>query len=252
MRVPDPGPEQAAQPDRRLHRAGALAARLGDADVQRVVADLGQLLVGGGGEEDVARLHADLELVEVVVLQVGGVPQRAFDQRLRVGFAVFLQQVLLQAAGIDADADRAAVVAGGLHHFLHPLGAADIARIDPQAGGAGLRRLDRPAVVEMDIGHDRDIHLPHDLGQRGGAFRRRAGDPDDIDPGHLGLADLGDGRRRILGRRIGHGLDGDRRVATDEDLAHPDLPRLAPGDHLIGAIAHALGFPGTVAGGRCG
>ena len=35
--------------------------------------------------------------------------ERAFDQRLGAGLAIFLEQVLLEAAGVDPDADRAAV-----------------------------------------------------------------------------------------------------------------------------------------------
>ena len=159
-RVADAGPQQRAQADRRLHRAGAQAAGLGDAEMQRVVAGLGQLLVGGDREEDVGRLHADLELVEVVVLQDARVVERALDHRLGAGLAVFLQQVLLQRAGIDADAHRAAVVLGRLDHLAHPLGAADIAGIDAQAGGAGLGRLDGALVVEMDVGDDRHVRRP--------------------------------------------------------------------------------------------
>ena len=70
---------------------------------------LGELLVGGDREEHVGRLHRDLVLVEVMVLEDADMVERAFDQRLGAGLAIFLEQVLLEAAGIDADADRAAV-----------------------------------------------------------------------------------------------------------------------------------------------
>ena len=70
---------------------------------------LGELLVGGDGEEHVARLHRDLIFAEAVVLEDADMVERAFDQRLGAGLAIFLEQVLLEAAGIDADADRAAV-----------------------------------------------------------------------------------------------------------------------------------------------
>src|SRR3546814_8518102 len=40
----------------------------------------------------------------------------------------------LEAAGVDADADRAAVGLGRVDHFVDPLGRADIAGIDAQAG----------------------------------------------------------------------------------------------------------------------
>jgi len=56
--------------------------------------------------------------------------ERGFDHRLGAGLAVTLQEFLLQRAGVDADADRAIVVLGGLHHLAHALGRADIAGID--------------------------------------------------------------------------------------------------------------------------
>jgi hypothetical protein len=44
--------------------------------MQRVVRHVGRLLVGRDGEEHVGRLHADLEVVEVVLLQDVGVLAR--------------------------------------------------------------------------------------------------------------------------------------------------------------------------------
>ena len=111
--VADAGPQQAAHADRRLDRARAQGPRLGDAQVQRAVDGLGQHLIGGDGQEDVGRLHADLEFVEVVILQDPGVVERALDHRLGTGLAVALQQFALQRAGVDADAHGAAVVARG-------------------------------------------------------------------------------------------------------------------------------------------
>ena len=90
-----------------------------------------------------------------MVLEHADMVERAFDQRLGAGLAIFFEQVLFEAAGIDADADRAAVGLGGVDHFAHPLGRADIAGIDAQAGGAGIGRLERALVVEMDVGDDR-------------------------------------------------------------------------------------------------
>ncbi len=111
--------------------------------------------------------------------------ERAFDHRLGAGLAVFLQQVALERAGIDADAHRAAVVLGRLDDFAHAVGRADIAGIDAQAGGAALGRLDRPLIVEMDVGDDRHRDLPHDLLAARRRFLVGAGDPDDVGAGVL-------------------------------------------------------------------
>ena len=65
-----------------------------------------------------------------------GVIERALDHRLGARLAILLQQVLLQRAGIDADAHRAAMVLGGLHDVRTRCADADIAGIDAQAGRA--------------------------------------------------------------------------------------------------------------------
>ena len=155
--VADPGPQHVAHADGRLDRAGAQGPGLGHAQVQRAVDGLGQLLIGGDGQEGVGRLHRDLELVEVVVLQDAGVVQGALDHGVGAGLAVFLQQFLLQRAGVDADAHGAAMVLGRLNDVADAVGRADIAGIDAQAGGARLGRLDAALVVKMDVGHERHL-----------------------------------------------------------------------------------------------
>ena len=203
------------------------AAGLGDAEMQRVVAGLGQLLIGGDGEEHVGRLHADLELVEVVVL-AGCV---AWSSALSTiasgqGSPYFSSRSRLERAGIDADAHRAAVVRGRLDDLAHPLGAADIAGIDAQAGGARLGRLDGALVVEMDVGDDRHLRrLRTIVVQRRGRFLVGAGDADDVDAGLLQRADL---RRWSPSASavsvLVIDLHRDRRVAADRHRADHDLP----------------------------
>ena len=85
-------------PIARLDRAADEPARLGDAEVQRAVDLLGELLVGGDREEQVGGLHRDLVFVEVVVLEQLDMVERALDQRVGARLAVFLQQVALQAS----------------------------------------------------------------------------------------------------------------------------------------------------------
>ena len=166
-------------------------------------------------------MHADLELEEVVVLEDLGVVERALDHRLGAGLAVFLQQLALQRAGIDADAHRAAMVLGRLDHFAHALGRADIAGIDAQASGAVLGGLDRALIVEMDVGDDRHLHLADDMLQRRRRFLVGARDADDIGAGPLEGLDLLDRRLDVMGQRVGHRLDGDRGIAADRHRCRP-------------------------------
>ncbi len=150
---------------------------------------LGQLVIGRHRHERVAGLHRDLELVEVVVLQDAGVVQRALDHRVGARLAVLFQQFALQRAGVDADPHRTAVVAGRLDDVAHAVGAADIARIDPQAGRAGLGRLDAALVVEVNVGHERDLGLAGDGLEGGRGVGVRARDPHDVGAGFFQLTD---------------------------------------------------------------
>jgi hypothetical protein len=83
-----------------------------------------------------------------VILEQADMVQRGFDERFGTGLAIFLQQVPLEAAGIDADPDRAAIGLGGVDHFPHAIGRADIAGIDAQACRARIGRFQRALVVK--------------------------------------------------------------------------------------------------------
>ena len=131
-----------------------------------------------------------------MILEDANMVQRAFDQRLGTWFAIFFEQVLFEAAGVDADADRAAIGLGRADHFAHALGRADVARVDAQAGGTGVGRLQRALIMKMDVGDDRDAGCADDLFERGGRFDVGAGHADDVDPGLLAAADLVDRRDR--------------------------------------------------------
>src|SRR3546814_11470974 len=102
--------------------------------------------------EHVRGLAGDLELEEVLVLEHARMVQRALHHGLRAGLAIALQQLLLQRAGVHADAHGAVVVARRLHHLAHPLARADLAGVDAQAGGPRLRRLAARAVAAVDGG----------------------------------------------------------------------------------------------------
>ena len=214
--------------------------------MQRTINGFRELLIGRHGQEQVRGLHADLELVEVVVLQDASMVESAFDHRLGTGLAVAFQQVPLQRSGIDADPHRTAVVARCGDHLAHPIRRADIAGIDPQAGRPRLGRFDAAFVVEVDVGHDRDRGGPHDRRQGGGRVLVRAGDPHDIGAGLFQGPHLGDGRRRIAGHRVGHRLDRDRRVPTDLYGTDADLAAFAPLNGPPGAIVLGVSHDGKI------
>ena len=207
--------------------------------MQRIIADFSEAVIGRDRQEHVAGLHADLELVEILVLQIFHMLQRAFHQRFRAGFAIFFEQMLFEAAGVHADADGAAIGLGGVHHFADAFAAADVARVDAQAGGARVSRFQRALVVEMDVRHDRHLGGAGDGTERRGGFLGRAAHPDDIGAHILTGADLIDRRAGVFGGGVGHGLHGDRGIPAHRHFAHHDLPALAAGDVTPGTHAHA-------------
>ena len=167
-------------------------AGLGDAEMQRVVAGLGQLLIGGDGEEDVGRLHADLELVEVVVLAGCGRgrarsrPSPPGRARRTSPAGRVSSEPALTPMRIEQPWSLAAWITSRTRSAR-----ADVAGIDAQAGGARLGRLDGALVVEMDVGDDR--HLDACGRSPCSAARRvlvRAGDAHDVGAGLFQRADL--------------------------------------------------------------
>src|SRR6185437_9084187 len=81
-------------------------------------------------------------------------------------------------------------------------------------------------------------HLRDDVfeGRRG--LLVRAGDAHDIGAGPLQRLDLSYRRLDIMRQRVGHRLDGDRRVAADRYRADMDLPTLPSLDVAIRTHAH--------------
>ena len=187
-------------------------------------------MIGSDGEEHVRRFDSHLIIAEAMVLEDADMVQRAFDQRLGTRLAVLLKQVFFEAAGVDADPDRATVGAGRGNDLLDPVLGADVARIDTQTGRSGICRFEGPFVMEVDVRNDRHVRRADDFLERSGRFLRRARHANDIHAGLFAAADLVDRRLRVLGRRVSHRLHGDGRVATYRHGPNHDLARVAPSD----------------------
>ena len=150
-------------------------------------------------------------------------PLCTLDECLRRRVTVLFEQTLFQTAAIDADADRDAALPAGLSHLADIVRLADVAGVDADLVHARLRRCERKAVVKVDVSHDRDGRGAHDLGQRVRRGLIRHGQTDDLTPGVMQPGDLLDGRVRVRGVRVAHGLHRDRRAAADGDGADMDL-----------------------------
>ena len=149
--------------------------------------------------------------------------QGAVHQGLGGNAAVFLQQLPLQGAAVDADADGDAALPAGLGHLADIVRLADVAGVDPDLVHARLRRCEREPVVKMNVGHDRDGDAAADGADGPGGVHIRHRHPDDLAPGPLQAEDLRDGTLHVLGGGIAHGLDADRRAAAHGHGAHMNL-----------------------------
>src|SRR3546814_13814932 len=83
--------------------------------------------------------------------------ERAFDQRLGAGLAIFFEQILFQAAGVDPDADSAAVRLRRADDLADALRRSDIAGVDAPAGGAGVGGLQPALIVDRNVVDNRNL-----------------------------------------------------------------------------------------------
>ena len=222
-RVADALGQQGADADGGADDAVIGRAGLRDADMQRIRKPLGREPVGRDRQRHGGALHRQGNVVKIIPVQQVDVPLRALDERLRRRVAILFEQALFQAAAVDADADGDTALPAGLGHLADIVRLADVAGVDADLVHAGLRRREREPVVKMNVGHDRDGRGAHDLGQgvRRGLIRH--GETDDLAPGVMQPGDLLDGRARVRGVRVAHGLHRDRRAAADGDGADMDL-----------------------------
>src|SRR5207302_7518173 len=130
----------------------------------------------------------------VVALRLGDldVAEGALDHRRRAGVAVLLDQLALQATGVDADAHGQALVLGLADDLAVAVVAADVAGVDADLVDGVVHRRQGHLVVEVDVADERNLDLPPDLAQHGGVFGLGHGDADDLAAGFFEAADFGE------------------------------------------------------------
>ena len=168
-------------------------------------------------------LDGDADIVEAAVVQQADVAQGAVHQGLGGDAAVFLQQLPLQGAAVDADADGNAPVPAGVGHGPDLFRGADVAGVDTDLVHPLADALQGQAIVKVDVRHQGDVDAAADGADGPGGVHIRHRHPDDLAPGPLQAEDLGDGTLHVLGGGIAHGLDADRRAAAHGHGAHMNL-----------------------------
>ncbi|MCY1405881.1 hypothetical protein D9M71_211320 [compost metagenome] len=186
---------------------------------------LGQQAVGGDGHEHVGGLHADLEVLEVQLVEMIDMAHGRLEQGFGGRFAVFLLQVLFQRSCVHPDANRDVLVAGSVDHRLDAILAADVAGVDAQAIDAQLSHAQGDLVVEVDIRHQRHLDLLLDLAKGFRGIHVRHGNPHDVGAGLFQAANLRNGSGDVQGVGVGHALHSNGRIAAHWHVADPDLAR---------------------------
>ena len=145
--------------------------------------------------------------------------QGALHHGLRHGSAVLGQDVLFQAATVDADADGDILLLAGLHDGFHAVIVADVARVDANFIHAHIGTGQRSLVIKMDVRHDGDIDGILDGFDALGIGGTGAGHPQDLAACCLTPLGLGHVALNILHRDVQHGLHGDGVLAADGHIA---------------------------------
>ena len=101
---------------------------------------------------------------------------------------------------------------------------ADVARVDAQAVHARPHRGQGQVVIEVDVGDQGQAGSGQERGQRRRRFVVRHGHPHDVAARGAQVLDLGQGRRRVAGVGIGHGLYAYRRPAAHGHRSYLDTP----------------------------
>ena len=128
-------------------------------EVDRVLDLRGQQPVGGDRVGHAGRLDRHLEVLELQPLHQLDELDRRLRQRLDGIGALELVQVLGQRAGVDADPHRHPGRGRLLGDLRDLVGPADVAGVEANAVSAGVDRLQRQRVVEVNIGDHRNRRL---------------------------------------------------------------------------------------------
>ena len=172
-------------------------------------------------------LDRDLKVVEVVLLEQRGFPDRGLDQGLGRSAAVLLEQSGIEGSGVHADAQGDTVVGGRLADVLHlVIELTDVTRVHAYGTAAGLDCLEHVLRLEVNVCDHRDARLLGDDRQRVRVLIRRAGDANDVAAGGRQLGNLLERRANIVRLRRRHGLDGDWSATAHRNVAHHDATRL--------------------------
>ena len=195
--------------------------------MQRPIPRLRQHAIGLDHRQHVVVLDRDLEVVEIILLEEGSLPDCRLNQGLGRGTTVLLQQARIQRSRVHADTQRNTVIRSSLANVLHlVVELANIARVHAHGAAARLDRLEHILRFEVDVRDDGDTGLLRDNRQRLGILIRRARHADNVTARGSQLRNLLQRRANIMRLRRRHGLNRHRRAPAHRNISHHQAMRL--------------------------
>src|SRR5712691_1389933 len=223
--------QERAQADGGLDRPHTRCPRLGHAEVEGILDLVGERAVRLDHHERIGRFERDLHLRIAALLEDADVAEGRLHHAGRRRPAVLLEQVLLQRAAVDADADGNLALLGEVDDLLHEALAPDVAGIQSEPVHPLLEGDQGELVVEVDVGDERDADLALDLAELLGGLANGHRATHDLAAGRFQRPDLQERRLDVARVGLRHRLYGDGGVAAHLELAQLDRSRLAPCDH---------------------
>ena len=225
--------------------------------MKRVGNKSGHLAVGLDRSVNVEGFERDLDEIEVEVLEDADLPKSGGNHVVDDGVFVVIGLTLGehvdaipvsgeaarfadasdwgQAAEVDANPNRHGASLSLPDDRFDFLTIADIARVESQAVYAALQRLERQLVVEVNVCYQRDVNLPFDVGEGFGGLHVGHSRAYDLAACIFKLPDLCDCGGDVPGVSLGHGLDRDRSISADLDVADLEGFGYAASDHFTNA-----------------
>ena len=183
--------------------------------MQGIIRLLRRQLVGRYRQRHTAGLQGQHNIMKTGFFQQTGMAQGAVQHSPGGHAALPAQNILLDAAGVHADADGHMMHSGAVRHPAHLFHAADIAGVDAHLGYAPLDGPHRQIGPEVDIRHQRHRRTVHNGGQRFQAVLIVHAQTHDVAPGLRQLPNLLQRGRSVPAVRIGHALHAHRRAAAN-------------------------------------
>ena len=176
--------------------------------------------------------------MEIEVFEDLDVLGRALEEILGGDDFLSLVDRFVQRTGIDADPDGGMMLLGFVDDRLDAVERADVPWVDADRLHPGFQASQSQPVIEMDVGHQGDLHPLLDFLEGEGVFHIEAGKAHQIGPKGGGAVDLLAHLLDFARLDGAHRLDQDLFLSAKPKLAKVDGSGLAAFLHIEDILEH--------------